>query len=222
MVNWTRTNGQNYIRATQPHSTIGFNFTTSLGTVQLQYLRSAIFGLGSVKCWVDDDVEMAVTVIAYWKEIVNIGRYVFPLAERRIQLSSIIEQASWAMLWQLINRGMNIRTDLTPGDHILRCEVLEATADPGGGHEFRIISVMRCVYLWSCFISPFLPSSLSSSASLIRTIKLELIYSMWWQTFDVSVFPVSWHILRLHLDGAAFISFRNDMPTIMHIIKCTC
>lgn len=47
-----------------------------------------------MKCWVDDDVEMAVTVIAYWKEIVNIGRYVFSFAERRIHLSSMIEQAS--------------------------------------------------------------------------------------------------------------------------------
>jgi len=45
-----------------------------------------------------------------------------------------------------MDRGINIRTDLTPGDHILRCEVLEATADPGGGHEFRIISVMRYVH----------------------------------------------------------------------------
>jgi hypothetical protein len=70
------TNEQNYIRATQPHSRIGFKFTTSLGTVQLQYLRSAIFGLGSVKCWVDEDEWMGVTVIGYWKEIVNIGRYV--------------------------------------------------------------------------------------------------------------------------------------------------
>jgi hypothetical protein len=71
---WKRTNDQNYIRATKPHSRIGFKFTTSLGTVQLQYLRSAIFGLGSVKCWVDEDEWMGVNVIGYWKEIVNIGR----------------------------------------------------------------------------------------------------------------------------------------------------
>jgi hypothetical protein len=52
---------------------------------------------------------------------------------------------------------MTIRTDLTPGEHILRCELLEATADPGGGHEFRIISVMRYVPL--PFFSPrFFPS----------------------------------------------------------------
>jgi hypothetical protein len=70
------TNDQNYIRSTKPHSRIGFKFTTSLGTVQLQYLRSAIFGLGSVKCWVDEHEWMGVNVIGYWKEIVNIGRYI--------------------------------------------------------------------------------------------------------------------------------------------------
>ena len=46
---------------------------------------------------------------------------------------------------KLIPRGITIRNDLSPGDHILRCELLEATPDPGGGHEFRIISVMRSV-----------------------------------------------------------------------------
>jgi hypothetical protein len=56
-----------------------------------------------------------------------------------------------------MNRGMTIRTDLTPGEHILRCELLEATADPGGGHEFRIISVMRYVPL-----PPFSPRLFTS------------------------------------------------------------
>jgi hypothetical protein len=67
---------QNYIKATKPHSKIAFKFSTSLGTVQLHYLRSAIFGLGSVKCWVDDEVEDVTVIKAYWKEIYNIGRYV--------------------------------------------------------------------------------------------------------------------------------------------------
>lgn len=62
-------------------------------------------------------------------------------------------------------RGMTIRTDLTPGEHILRCELLEATADPGGGHEFRIISVMRYVPL------PFFPPHfISSSLSFLRLL----------------------------------------------------
>lgn len=69
-----------------------------------------------------------------------------------------------------MDRGVNIRTDLTPGDHILRCEVLEATADPGGGHEFRIISVMRYVLLSffltsSGFLFPFSSFSFLSPPS---------------------------------------------------------
>jgi hypothetical protein len=63
-----------YLRATQPKSRLGIPFTTSLGTVQLHYLRSAIFGLGSVKCWVDEEVEKVVVVEGFWKEIYNIGR----------------------------------------------------------------------------------------------------------------------------------------------------
>ena len=59
-----------------------------------------------------------------------------------------------------MNRGMTIRTDLTPGDHILHCELLEATADPGGGHEFRIISVKRYVPLLPHY---FIYSSLNCS-----------------------------------------------------------
>jgi hypothetical protein len=51
--------------------------------------------------------------------------------------------SAWAET--LISRGITIRSDLTSGDHVLRCEVLQATADPGGGTEFRIISVMRYV-----------------------------------------------------------------------------
>ena len=138
----TETDNQNYIRATEPHSKIGINFSTALGTVQLHYLRSAIFGLGSVFCWVDDERDKGVTIIAYWKEIYNIGRWV--------SHSPLFSIRYWILLGterkpKLTNRGITIRNDLTPGDHILRCELLEATADPGGGHEFRIISVMRSV-----------------------------------------------------------------------------
>lgn len=32
---------------------------------------------------------------------------------------------------------------IDPGDHTMNCEVEEHTADPGGGHEFRIISLTR-------------------------------------------------------------------------------
>jgi hypothetical protein len=48
---------------------------------------------------------------------------------------------------QLIDRNIGrfatIRSDLKPGRHIVTCELLEETSDPGGGHEFRMISMMR-------------------------------------------------------------------------------
>ncbi|ORY35911.1 hypothetical protein BCR39DRAFT_568808 [Naematelia encephala] len=43
-----------------------------------------------------------------------------------------------------INVGQSLTLDgITPGSHTLHCELLEDTKDPGGGKEFRIISVMR-------------------------------------------------------------------------------
>jgi len=80
----------------------------------------------------------------------------------------------------LMDRGVNIRTDLTPGDHILRCEVLEATADPGGGHEFRIISVMRYVLLLSSLF--YLLSSLSSFHSSLYLLVLIFPSSFFYQS----------------------------------------
>ena len=43
-----------------------------------------------------------------------------------------------------LHRTLTIHEDLAPGDHELHCELLEETKDPQGGHEFRVISVMRC------------------------------------------------------------------------------
>ena len=92
-----------------------------------------------------------------------------------------------------MNRGINIRTDLTPGDHILRCEVLEATADPGGGHEFRIISVMRYVLLPPVFFSPsiylYTSSPFISPANSKKRADIVVCNGL-------SVYPVSWHIFR--------------------------
>lgn len=34
-----------------------------------------------------------------------------------------------------------ITEDATPGDHILHCEIMKETKDPGGGTEFRIVAV---------------------------------------------------------------------------------
>jgi hypothetical protein len=41
-----------------------------------------------------------------------------------------------------IGRFATIRSDLSPGLHTVTCELLEETSDPGGGHEFRMISMM--------------------------------------------------------------------------------
>ena len=42
-------------------------------------------------------------------------------------------------------RFTTIADDLHPGLHSVECELLKDTKDPGGGHEFRIISLMRSV-----------------------------------------------------------------------------
>lgn len=45
-----------------------------------------------------------------------------------------------------IGRFAPIRDNLQPGKHTVTCELLEETSDPGDGHEFRMISMMRWVY----------------------------------------------------------------------------
>jgi len=35
----------------------------------------------------------------------------------------------------------SVSEDATPGPHVLTCEVMQETKDPGGGHEFRLIAV---------------------------------------------------------------------------------
>jgi hypothetical protein len=34
-----------------------------------------------------------------------------------------------------------VTNDASPGKHVLTCEVMKETTDPGGGHEFRLIAV---------------------------------------------------------------------------------
>ena len=82
-------------------------------TVGISFQQSATFGLGSVYCWVDDDVDNGSRVDGWW-----------PIKERN--MGSVAEVAS----------------GLVPGPHVLHCEVMEETLDPGGGHEFRLIAVM--------------------------------------------------------------------------------
>ncbi|WVR08401.1 hypothetical protein IAU60_005456 [Kwoniella sp. DSM 27419] len=108
--NW---NDKNYLVADKPGSKISFKVSTNLGQVQLYYLKSYQYGLGSVSCWIDNDKEKAVRINGYWEAPYNIGRAT------------------------VVGEG------LSQGEHTLHCELLTETAEPKGGQEFRIISVMR-------------------------------------------------------------------------------
>lgn len=59
-------------------------------------------------------------------------------------------------LTKITFRAVTIREGLEIGDHTLTCELLKQTADPEGGTEFRLISVMRCVIFCKdkCLYSP--------------------------------------------------------------------
>jgi hypothetical protein len=50
---------------------------------------------------------------------------------------------AWELISRNIGRFATIRSDLKAGRHTVTCELLEETKDPGGGHEFRLISMMR-------------------------------------------------------------------------------
>lgn len=107
--NWKE---KHYLVADVPGSRASFNLSTSLGKIELQYLRSYQYHQGSAKCWIDDEVDKAIKLDGYWKEPFNIGR------------------------------AATIGEGLEPGEHTLTCELLKETADPEGGLEFRLISIM--------------------------------------------------------------------------------
>ncbi|WWC87702.1 uncharacterized protein L201_002594 [Kwoniella dendrophila CBS 6074] len=83
------------------------------GRILIGYQRS-ISGFGSVWCWVDDDRLKGTQVDGWWK-----------LNKR--------------------NMGMvkEIASDLKPGKHTLKCELLKETLDPQGGNEFRLFAIMH-------------------------------------------------------------------------------
>lgn len=87
---------------------------TGSASVLIAYQRSAKFGLGSVLCWVDDDRDSGTVIDGYWQE-----------KERNMGVVAVVAE------------------HLTVGPHRLSCELLEQTADPGGGKEFRFIAVMH-------------------------------------------------------------------------------
>jgi len=82
-------------------------------SVLIAYQRSAMFGLGSVLCWVDDDRSAGQIIDGYWRE-----------KERNMGMVAVVAE------------------NLTPGPHRLSCELQEKTQDPGGKQEFRFIAVM--------------------------------------------------------------------------------
>jgi hypothetical protein len=82
-------------------------------SVLIAYQRSAMFGLGSVLCWVDDDRSAGQIIDGYWRE-----------KERNMGMVAVVAE------------------NLMPGPHRLSCELQETTLDPGGKHEFRFIAVM--------------------------------------------------------------------------------
>jgi hypothetical protein len=87
---------------------------TGSASVLIAYQRSAKFGLGSVLCWVDDERDQGTIIDGYWQE-----------KERNMGVVAVVAE------------------HLTAGPHRLSCELLEQTADPGGGKEFRFIAVMH-------------------------------------------------------------------------------
>ncbi|KZS87475.1 hypothetical protein SISNIDRAFT_553158 [Sistotremastrum niveocremeum HHB9708] len=108
-----------YYRSTTPKSTISFAVNVGpVGRVRLTYLRSKTFGLGSSWCWVDVD-GVADSEKKYGKRL-----------------------DGW---WNTdgINAGSTttIAEGIPAGSHVLACRLLEETADPGKGTDFRIIAL---------------------------------------------------------------------------------
>ncbi|KGB74594.1 hypothetical protein I307_02196 [Cryptococcus deuterogattii 99/473] len=102
-----------YLIARTPGARVSFELETSVGIVKMYALKSKTFGLGTIECWVDEERRKNVKIEGYWDNgNVNIGRFA------------------------------PIRDNLQPGKHTVTCELLEETSDPGGGHEFRMISMM--------------------------------------------------------------------------------
>lgn len=58
---------KSYLIAKEPGARVTFAITSGIiGIVRISYLRSKTFGLGSVKCWIDDDEAAAKRVDGWW------------------------------------------------------------------------------------------------------------------------------------------------------------
>ncbi|KAH7106459.1 hypothetical protein BKA62DRAFT_766006 [Auriculariales sp. MPI-PUGE-AT-0066] len=103
-----------YVLAKEPGAKIGFKVPVrggGMGRIRIQYLRSAQFGLGILKCWLDDDTENVARADGYWKWSLNIAAYTV------------------------------VSNNATKGDHMLWCEMTGHTNSPDGRTEFRFIGV---------------------------------------------------------------------------------
>ncbi|KAL1406640.1 hypothetical protein Q8F55_008346 [Vanrija albida] len=105
---------KNYMVTNTVGATISYEVTTSIGLVQLFYLRSWEFHLGILECWLDDDVNSAVKIAGYWDEGLKYN----------------------------IGQRKDIATNASPGKHMLNCKFLGKDGNKASGDEFRIISVM--------------------------------------------------------------------------------
>jgi len=112
---WTQPTNQGkiFLRATKPGAVAAFKLkTNAVGRMRVTYLRSKDYGLGSVLCWADDLRSEATRLDGYWN-VPNI-------------------HTSTATV---------VAKDLPPGEHLLTCELLKDTNDPGKGTDFRIVAV---------------------------------------------------------------------------------
>lgn len=64
---------KHYLRATTPGAKVTFQLPVVTSRVELYYLRSRSFGLGQVKCWLDDHQDEKV-IEGYWDRDENIGQ----------------------------------------------------------------------------------------------------------------------------------------------------
>lgn len=55
-----------YLVARRPGAVVSFELETRVGWIKMYSLRSKTFGLGTVKCWVDDEIDRAVEVVGWW------------------------------------------------------------------------------------------------------------------------------------------------------------
>lgn len=55
-----------YMVARNPGATIKFEMETQVGWIKMYSLKSKSFGLGTVKCWVDDDIDQSVKIEGWW------------------------------------------------------------------------------------------------------------------------------------------------------------